>query len=244
MPVLCYCGQHNSINFNTHECVDCGRVDKFSWVCGRCLGGYNGNCETCDEKDRIYRIEKDTQELCGPVERVGVPVRRSPTVKQTRCPDRFNTKGVVRTASVDKYALSKRATTNKGKDRALLRRIKFGYDEPHDFRVGRGLTIHDLTEGKGTHSWTGTFAVRRMSKLERENAIRIGGANLLTYGCACLREAWKKTNPNLVAGTSFRSNQCIGCVVPKVRPVIVNQILEFHYDDFSHDDGFYVVPKA
>ena len=236
MPVVCACGAHNSINFTLHMCVECGRVHRYMWVCGKCMNGYNGACETCDENDRVARAENATQKVCAPVERVRLPTRKSPAVKETRFPDRFNVQGKKRTSPVDKYAANKRATTNKSKDRALLRRIKFGFDEPADIRIGKGLTVHDVQQ----YSWEAAFAVRNLTKRERENALRKGGSSIYTYGCACVRQAWKEDHPHLVAGTSFLNDKCIGCTIPQTKPFVVQNILNQYSDDFAHDDSFYV----
>ena len=119
----------------------------------------------------------------------------------------------------------------------MLRRIKYGYDEPVDVRIGMGLTVHDASD---TYSWKAVFAVRSLSKLERENALRKSGHQLHTYGCACLRQAWKQNHPHLIAGTSFQE-KCPGCENPVVRRQFVQQILEHYWDDFAHDDAFYLM---
>jgi hypothetical protein len=206
------------------------------WVCGRCMNGINGDCEACAEKDRLARVENDTQTVCGPVERVRVSTRKPPAVKKTRFPDRFNAKGKLRRPVEDKHAESKRHSANKSKDRTQLRRIKFGFDEPFDFRIAAGLTVHDIEQ----YSWEATFAVRNLTKLERENALRIGGARPFTYGCSCVRQAWKKDHPTLVAGTSIPSANCIGCLIPQKQDLVVKKILNDFSDDFAHDDSFYV----
>jgi len=195
-----------------------------------------GHCDTCAETDRIARVDKDTQEVCSPVERVRVPTKQPQAVKQTRFPDRFNTKGKLRRPVKDKHAENKRSTTNKSKDRAQLRRIKLGFDEPFDFRISEGLTVHDVEQ----YSWKASFAVRNLSKLERENALRLGGSCTFTYGCACVRQAWKMDHPMLVAGTSIQNSKCIGCVIPQVRPTVVKNILDEFGEDFAHDDNFYI----
>ncbi len=238
--IICCCGAVESIYLPTRRCVECRQVDKYMYHCVNCMGCVNEEvCPHCEEIDRLDRVKKDVHDLCEPIERITLPERTPTAVKHTRFPDRFNPKGKKRVTHADKYAPNKYSTKNKKKDRTLLRRIKNGYDEPVDCRIGNGLTIHD--DVKDSYSWKSIFGVRSLNKLERENALRIAGNRPFTYGCACLRQAWKVDHPRLVAGSSFREDTCPGCADPKIQGRFVKQILERYNDDFSHDDCFYLV---
>lgn len=211
------------------------------------MNPYNGICcETCVENDRLARTTVAVNELCEPLEASKEKEKEKGKEKgkgkgkekRTRLPDKFNHYGKTRVSRQDKHLETKNVTANKKKDRSQLRRIKFGFDEPNDVRIGEGLTVHDAF---ATYSWKAVFGVRALSKLERENALRKSGHRLYTYGCACLRQAWKKNHPNLVAGTSFRGDKCPGCENPVVQRKTVQQILERYEDDFAHDDAFYLI---
>jgi hypothetical protein len=174
-------------------------------------------------------------QLCDPLEKTNVSEKEKEKKKKTRLPDKFNPHGKPRVSRQDKHLSYKRDTSNKKKDRSMLRRIKYGYDEPVDVRIGEGLTVHDASS---KYSWKAVFAVCSLSKLERENALRKEGHRLYTFGCACLRQAWKQDHPNLVAGSSFKEYECQGCMNPVVQREIAQSILEQYSDDFAHDDIF------
>ena len=227
---VCVCGAHDSIYFPTSRCLECRAQHKYMYHCTVCMNPMNGECDTCTENDILARVAwGDVPEK----EKEKSKEKEKGKEKITRLPDKFNRHGKQRVSRHDKYVSEKCGTSNKKKDRSQLRRIKYGYDEPVDVRIGAGLTVHDPM----SESWKAMFGIRALSKLERENALRKAGHRIYTVGCVCLRQAWKQDHPNLFAGTSFREEKCPGCNNSFIQKKLTEQILSHYSDDFAHDDA-------